>query len=190
VPNVTERPISGGNPIAAQPVAAETPVARVEVKAPAAPADGVEAPRPAAPDAAPADAAPSPRKTIGQRLGAVAKMVVKGAAIAGLAASLIVGGNFVLSRMNGNIPEKPPTPIEAPVEIHTPVLPGQGPPSSDVVTPGGQGAGGGQVHAPTLPGAGTTLPSGQGTPAGVSIDSTRLGQQPTFTPHSIRVPPR
>lgn len=187
MPNVTERPISGGIPVAPQPAVPATPVAPVEAK-PAAPADGLDAPRPAAPGP---EAPASPRKTIGQRLGALARGALKGAAIVGLAASLIVGGNFVLSRMNGGgIPPPPATPIEAPVDIHTPTLPGgQGPPASDVVTPGGAAGTGGQVHGPTLPtqDTGATIP---GAPTGptLTIDSGRVDQPITFTPHSIRIP--
>ena len=186
MPNVTERPISGGIPAAPQPVVPAPPVVPAEAK-PAAPVDGVDAPRPAAPGP---EAAASPRKTIGQRLGALARGALKGAAIVGLAASLIVGGNFVLSRMNGGgLPPPPATPIEAPVEIHTPTLPGgQGPPASEVVAPTGSGAGG-QVHGPTLPtqGTGASMP---GAPTGptLTIDSVRVDGPITFTPHSIRVP--
>jgi len=192
VPNVTERltPSAPRPPIAEQPVAAP---AVQEVKAPAAAAvDGVEAKAPVAPDAAPAEPAAAPRKAIAQRLGTLTKRVLQGAAIAGLAASLIVGGNFVLSRMNGTIPPKPATPIEAPIDIHDPALPGQGPPSSEIVPADpGTSTGGGQVHAPSLPGAGgaPTLPSGQpGTLPQLNPDQVKPQGPITFNPQTIRIP--
>lgn len=134
--------------------------------------DGMADVRPAAPDAG--QAAASPRRTIGQRLGGLAKGLLKGAAVIGLAAGLIVGGGYVMKdvapqflnqieapAVPGSVQDQglpnsqaPPVEIDPGSDVHKTPLPTQG---------GTQGTGGSTApgQLPTAPGTtpGTTDPA-------------------------------
>lgn len=140
--------------------------------------DGVDAPR-AHPDAG--VAAASPRRTIGQRLGSMAKGLLKGAAVVGLAAGLVVGGLYFVDQ---NKAPTAPQEIEqtvTPGGVHDPSLPGgQGPPAVEVDAPTGT------HRSPTLPTEGTsdtgtteTAPGGLPSPGGPAV---------TFDPGAVVKP--
>lgn len=149
----------------------ETPVVatpKPDTGAPASvklPGDGVDAPRADAP------AAEAPRKALNNKLGTMARRIIKGAAILGLAVGLAVGGS-VFMKTQQHQPVQPPVPVEVPVQIDGPTLP-TGPPGEAKPT----------EVAPTLPGApvpgdSVTLPT---------IDQDALDGQRTFSPYTIRL---
>lgn len=110
-------------------------------------ADGFEAPRASGQP----ERAASPRRTVGQRLSTMSRALFKGAAVLGLAAGLLVGGQFLLKNSQPPAPAQNVEQTVIPGGVHDPSLPGgQGPPAVEVDAPPGT------HHAPTLPGGTVT----------------------------------
>jgi hypothetical protein len=99
----------------------------------------------------------SPRRSIGQKLGALVRGTLKGAAVLGLAVGLVLGGQYYLNSQNAQAPQQ----IEQTIKgggVHDNSLPqGQGPPAVEIDIDVGPG-----VHkSPTMPRGegGTTIPA-------------------------------
>lgn len=141
--------------------------------------DGMEARRPTAPDGG-APGAASPRRTISQRMGGLAKGLVKGAAAIGIAAGLLVGGAYIAD-VGPNLLQQ----IEAPAvpgQVQDPSLPGgQGPPSE--IDPGP-----GVIKGPTLPTDPVDIDGpGNGGPGG--LPQPPVDPLPTFDPSEVQRDP-
>ncbi len=164
--------IKDSNAVGAQPYIPPAPVVDPVAAAPVPPAPA--APIPAAPPPSVGDTE-SPRAAISKKVGLMAR-VLKGAALVGLAAGLIIGGGTVWTKMAQNQPVKAPVQIEVPIEQNKPQLPQpQAPPvKSDRQT---------DAQADTAPGG---LP--QAPIAKPTFDADALQGGRTLSPQGLRLP--
>lgn len=111
--------IKDSNAVGAQPYIPPAPAPALDPSVAANPppaAPVVEAPP------APIAEAEAPRKAIAQKLSLMAR-VLKGAAMIGLAAGLLIGAGAVWTKMGDHQPVKAPVQIEVPIEQNKPQLP-------------------------------------------------------------------
>ncbi len=126
--------------------------------------------QPAAQPAAPQVEAASPRRSIGQKLGAMIAGTLKGAAVLGLAVGLVLGGQYYLNTQNAQAPQQIEQTIKGGGVRDNSLPQNQGPPAVEVDIDVGPG-----VHkSPTMPRGegGTTIPAPPAVK--VTFDATRV----------------